>query len=91
MKALTYALLGLNLAVQAGLWLPGGGVPQVLSLRAQVDAVQSRNAEARQRNEQLAAEVEDLKTGGEMIEELARYELGMIKPGEIFVQITPPR
>jgi cell division protein FtsB len=34
----------------------------------------------------LAAEVNDLKVGQEMVEEKARMELGMLRPGEIFVQ-----
>lgn len=91
MKPLTLTLVALNVAVQAGLWLPGGGVPQVMALRAQVDEARGLNDAARQRNEQLAAEVEDLKNGAEIIEELARHELGMIKADEIYVQIMPPR
>ena len=50
------------------------------------------------RNAGLDAEVRDLKTGYDAIEELARYELGMIKQDEVFVQIperlpgeAPPR
>ena len=40
------------------------------------------------RNAALAAEVRDLKTGTEAIEERARYELGMIRPDEVFYQYT---
>ena len=50
----------------------------------------SENAELRKRNEALAAEVEDLKSGTEAIEERARSELGMIKPGEVFYQVIEP-
>jgi cell division protein FtsB len=39
-------------------------------------------------NKQLKAEVEDLKTGMDMVEEKARSELGMLKPNEILVQYT---
>ena len=46
---------------------------------------------AHRRNEQLAAEVSDLKEGLEMVEEKARFELGMIRPDEIFVQLAPAR
>ena len=42
-------------------------------------------------NEALAAEVEDLKSGEAAIEERARSELGMVKPGEIYVHVTPAR
>jgi cell division protein FtsB len=37
----------------------------------------------------LAAEVKDLKEGLQIVEEKARGELGMVKPNEIFVQISP--
>ena len=49
----------------------------------------AKNAAAEVQNQQLAAEVSDLKEGLEMVEEKARSELGMVKPDEIFVQITP--
>ena len=36
------------------------------------------------------AEVEDLRQGLEMVEEKARLELGMVKPNEIYVQVSGP-
>ena len=39
------------------------------------------------RNAGLDAEVRDLKQGYDAIEELARFELGMIRQDEIFVQV----
>ena len=51
-------------------------------------AVEHANAQARAVNEHLAAEVGDLKSGLEMVEEKARNELGMVKPGEIYVQVV---
>jgi ATP phosphoribosyltransferase regulatory subunit HisZ len=49
---------------------------------------QKANATALARNQQLAAEVRDLQEGLEMVEEKARTELGMVKPDEIYVQMT---
>ena len=40
---------------------------------------------------QLDAEVRDLKEGLEMVEEKARYELGMVKPDEIMIQVSTPK
>ena len=46
------------------------------------------NAGLRQRNDALAAEVQDLKSGEAAVEERARSELGMIKPGETFYRVV---
>jgi cell division protein FtsB len=57
--------------------------------QALVDLERSNQA-ARLRNDQVANEVRDLQEGLGMIEELARQDLGMVKPNEIFVQIAQP-
>jgi cell division protein FtsB len=36
----------------------------------------------------LDAEIRDLREGLETVEEKARMELGMVKPNEIFVQLS---
>ena len=91
MRWITLALAVLLLLVHAELWFGKGGVPRVIELQRKLDAQRADNALARRRNDQLAAEVSDLKDGLEMVEEKARFELGMIKPDEILVQLTPPR
>jgi cell division protein FtsB len=91
MRVVTLALVALLVLVHAELWFGKGGVPRMLELRSKLAAQQAANDTARQRNQQLAAEVNDLKEGLEMVEEKARSELGMIKPDEIFVQIATPR
>jgi cell division protein FtsB len=91
MRWITLALAALLLLVQAELWFGKGGVPRMMELNGKLDAQKLRNEAARRRNEQLSAEVNDLKEGLEMVEEKARLELGMIKPDEIFVQLSPAR
>lgn len=83
-------LAGLLALVQGGLWFGDSGMSRVVDLSGKLAAQQAANAEARQRNGQLGAELDDLKTGLEMVEERARHELGMIKPDEIFVHVAPP-
>ncbi len=90
MRLVTIALLALLGLVHAELWLGKGGVPKMNELKARLAEQQAKNDAARQRNEQLVAELTDLKEGLEMVEEKARVELGMIKPDEIFVQLTAP-
>lgn len=57
-------------------------------MQQRLDEQLAKNAQAQVSNEQLAAEVRDLREGLEMVEEKARMELGMVKPNEIFVQIA---
>jgi cell division protein FtsB len=57
-------------------------------MQARLDSLQIKNTQAQRSNDQLNAEVRDLKEGLEMVEEKARYELGMVKPNEILVQFT---
>ncbi|MES2857886.1 MAG: cell division protein FtsB [Pseudomonadota bacterium] len=81
-------LLALLLAgLQYTLWLGNGGHREVAALRAQVGAQQAENLRLQQRNEALAAEVENLKSGEAAVEERARSELGMVKPGETFYRV----
>jgi cell division protein FtsB len=88
MRFVTVLLLVLLGLVHAELWFGKGGLPRVVSLSGQVAEQKQKNEAARLRNDQLTAEVADLREGLEMVEEKARSELGMIKPDEIFVQIT---
>lgn len=84
-------LTGLLVVVQGDLWFGKGNVPYVMTLQKQVDAQNQANAQLRERNARVLAEVNDLKEGLEMVEEKARFELGMVRPDEILVQLTKPR
>jgi len=91
LRFITAALLVLIALVHAELWFGKGGVPRVMELESRLAEQKARNEAARTRNEQLTAEVSDLKEGLEMVEEKARYELGMVKPDEILIQISTPK
>ncbi len=91
MRWITLGLVALLVLVQAELWFGKGGVTRMVELQRKLDAQRSTNEQAKRRNEQLSAEVSDLKEGLEMVEEKARFELGMIKPDEIYVQLSPAR
>lgn len=88
---LTVVLAVLLLLVQADLWLGRGSLPHQWRLEQELAAQRELNAQARGRNEQLAAEVADLREGLEIVEERARTELGMIRPNEILVQVSGGR
>ncbi len=87
----TLLLAGLLLAVQADLWMGKGNLPYVMGLELELQRQRATNDAARERNARVAAEVDDLRDGLEMVEEKARAELGMLKPDEILVQVTPAR
>jgi cell division protein FtsB len=90
MAILLVLLLALLAWLQLRLWLGEGGEREVAALQAQVRQQARDNAGLKQRNEALAAEVEDLKSGEAAAEERARSELGMIKPGETFYRVVEP-
>jgi cell division protein FtsB len=82
------ALIALLLVLHAQLWFGRGSVGQVASMQQQLAELEASNHEAQLRNDRIAHEVSDLQEGLGMIEELARQDLGMVKPNEIFVQIA---
>jgi cell division protein FtsB len=91
MRFVTLGLLALLVLVQGELWFGKNGVHRAMELQGRLRDQQDKNSAAHVRNEQLAAEVRDLKEGLEMVEERARAELGMVKPDEIYVQVERPR
>ena len=91
MKWLAGALLSVVLLLQYRLWLSNDGVRELARLSEAVEHQKSENTELEDRNEQLVAEVADLKAGMAAIEERARSELGMIGRNETFFQVVPTR
>jgi cell division protein FtsB len=85
--ALIFGLL--ILALQYPMWLGKGGWLQVRETDRQLALQREANARLKARNAALDADVRDLKTGSEAIEERARSELGMMKSDEVFFQLQP--
>ena len=81
-------LVALFAWLQYRLWFGSGGNHEVGALQAQVEQQARQNEGLRDRNAALAAEVADLKSGEAAIEERARAELGMIRPGETFYRVV---
>lgn len=84
------ALAVLLLVLQAKFWFGQGNWRQVQQLRAQLQTQQKENQELLRRNKALAAEVKDLKSGVDAVEERVRNEMGMIKSGEVFYRVVDP-
>jgi cell division protein FtsB len=65
-----------------------GGLIDLWGMLQDIDSQQVQNERLQNRNRELAGEIVNLQKGTEAIEERARYDLGLIKQGEVFVQIV---
>jgi len=91
MRSLRWVLLGLVLLLgwlQYRLWFGIGSAGEVAALATQVEYQRRENGGLHERNAALGAEVRDLKEGVAAVEERARSELGMVKPGEVFYRVV---
>jgi len=87
MRWLTVGFLALIVLLQYPLWLGKGGWLKVWEYDRQLKYQKEETRKLEIRNAGLDAEVRDLKLGYDAIEERARFELGMVKQDETFVQI----
>ncbi|WP_414637021.1 cell division protein FtsB [Arenimonas sp.] len=83
-------LLLLLVGLQSKLWWGEGALGEARVLEERVAEQRRENARLQQRNNDLSAEVQDLKSGEAAVEDRARSELGMIKPGETFYRVVDP-
>ena len=84
-------LLILILVLQGMLWFSDDGIRKVRQLSAAVETQQQDNERLETRNQNLQAEVEDLRERLEAIEERARTDLGLVRDGETFYQVITPQ
>ena len=87
MRYLAWVFIALIVALQYPMWLGKGGWVLVREYDRQVALQRDANAKLKLRNDALDADVRDLKTGYEAVEERARSELGMIRQDEVFFQL----
>ena len=87
MRGLFILLSFLFVLLQYPLWFGDNSLPDAWKLRAKIATQTAVNLQLAERNRLLDAEVLNLKKGLDVVEEKARYELGMIKKGETFYQI----
>lgn len=88
MRLLVVLLVALLIALQVRLWSGATGRAEVEQLAGAVAAQARENQRLELRNDALAAEVDDLKQGEDAVEERARAELGMIRPGEVYYRVV---
>jgi cell division protein FtsB len=86
-RLIALVLIAVLVLLQIKLWVGSGGWREVEQIEQRVSDQTNENAELEQRNAALTAEVADLKQGRIAVEERARAELGMVKPGETFYRV----
>ncbi len=87
MRILTLILLALLGTLQYHLWWGKNGLAEYNEAQANVARQMTDNEQLVARNALLYREIEDLNKGLAAVEELARNDLGMIKPGETFYRL----
>ena len=87
MRPSTAILIGLAVVIQYPLWLGKGGWLKVWESDSQLRQQRETNRQLELRNAGLEAETRNLKSGLQAVEERSRFELGMVKPDEIFYQL----
>jgi len=88
MRWIVGILLFLLVALQARLWLGQDNLIEMWRLQKAVTLQQASNKRLAERNKALQADVKDLKSGLQAVEERSRSELGMVKQGEVFYQVV---
>jgi len=88
MKLLWSAMALIVLGLQYRLWVGEGSFSEVWMLQSKVQRQLESNQQLEDRNSRLDAEVMDLKSGYEAIEERARVNLGMIAHDETFFLVV---
>jgi cell division protein FtsB len=91
MRPVSVILIALLALIQYPLWWGTGGWLRVHDLEQQFTDQLQKNTDLKARNDRIAGEVDDLRNGTAAIEERARYELGMVKSDEVFVQFVSPQ
>jgi cell division protein FtsB len=85
MRLVQLTLLVLIIVLQYRFWFAENGFGDRKRLEAEIAQQQADYDAQAAKNAVLQARVDDLKSGDDTIEELARQNLGLIKPGETFV------
>ena len=88
MRLLQGLLVIIILGLQIRLWSGDGSLAEISRLNDSITMQEEANTGLELRNRELRLEVEEIKSGTEAIEEMAREDLGLIKEGETFYMIV---
>lgn len=88
MRPIFIILIIALVVLQHKLWLGDGNIIQWIKLEKKLEAHKNENDKLAARNKALDADIKELKSGDQALEEQARYELGMIKDKEVYYQFV---
>lgn len=74
--------------LQYKLWLGDGSIVQWKHIETKIAAQKQDNDVIASRNRAIEADILELKSGDQALEEQARYELGMVKNDEVYYQFV---
>ena len=86
MRPIIILLILALISLQYKLWLGDGNVIQWQRLEQKLMMQEQENKKLAARNRIIEADILELKSGDQALEEQARNELGMIKRGEVYYQ-----
>ncbi|TQV71581.1 cell division protein FtsB [Aliikangiella marina] len=89
MKILGSIFAVLIIILQYRIWLGDNGAPEIEKLKQQIQQQQQENSALKEQNELLRKEIQALRKNPALLEEIAREQLGLIKPNETFYRIIP--
>ncbi len=84
---LNSGLIIVLLVLHYPLWIGTGSLADVYRLQQQKAAQYQTLAAQHQRNQALLAEIRYLQQHREAVETRARYDLGLVRPGETYFQL----
>ncbi|AOE50239.1 cell division protein FtsB [Kangiella sediminilitoris] len=87
MKWIALILVIILMTLQYRIWFGESSFREINLQHQKIDNIKIENKELALRNQKIVAEINDLRNGTDAIEERARYQLGMIKEGEVFIRI----
>lgn len=88
MRPIFIILIIALVALQHKLWLGDGNLLEWISLEKKLEDHQHENNKLLARNKALEADIKELKSGDQALEDQARYELGMVKEQEVYYQFV---
>ena len=88
MRSIVFLLILALVSLQYKLWLGYGGIQQRQLVEEKIALQKAENQSLFSKSRALEADILELKSGEQALEEQARYELGMVKDNEIYYQFV---